>query len=316
MTFKPPGNYGVRFRRVDLPGSPEVPADIDHVVDIARGTTIELGNARVTLWSTSWRPSSASGDNVIVEVDANEPPVGDGSARPYVDAPAQGGLRENRMSRRTISSSTRPSTITTRRRRSISLPSPPTTTASPSWSTTTTPPWEPAQPGLFDLEKEFVSDFAPCRTFCSCTRWRCCTARGSSRGNLDNAIVIVDASCRTRRSRASLTSWASALRHPGGERRGEQSPAPLPNEPARHKLLDMMGDLALIGFPPGADPGRTARPCVQHRVCADDPEALRPEEASSGSTSTSARRGGLRHHASSDPPPTATPSCWSTRSST
>ena len=44
MTFKPaPENYGIRFRRIDLPGSPEVPADVDHVVDISRGTTIELG---------------------------------------------------------------------------------------------------------------------------------------------------------------------------------------------------------------------------------------------------------------------------------
>jgi UDP-3-O-[3-hydroxymyristoyl] N-acetylglucosamine deacetylase/3-hydroxyacyl-[acyl-carrier-protein] dehydratase len=49
MTFKPaPENYGIRFRRVDLPDSPEIPADVDHVVDLQRGTTLGIGDTRVS----------------------------------------------------------------------------------------------------------------------------------------------------------------------------------------------------------------------------------------------------------------------------
>ena len=87
MTFKPaPENYGIRFRRVDLPGSPDVPADIDHVVDISRGTTIELGGARVhTVEHVMAALVGLQIDNILIELDNNEPPVGDGSAKPYVD---------------------------------------------------------------------------------------------------------------------------------------------------------------------------------------------------------------------------------------
>ena len=94
LTFKPaPENYGIRWRRVDLPGEPEVPADVDHVVDIARGTTIELGAARVhTVEHVMAALTGLQIDNVLIELDNNEPPVGDGSAKPYVDCLLKAGF--------------------------------------------------------------------------------------------------------------------------------------------------------------------------------------------------------------------------------
>src|SRR5512147_2181795 len=96
MTFKPaPENYGIRFRRIDLGGSPEVPADVDHVVDISRGTTIAIGEARIhTVEHVMAALVGLQVDNVLIELDANEPPVGDGSAKPYVDVLMKAGFEK------------------------------------------------------------------------------------------------------------------------------------------------------------------------------------------------------------------------------
>jgi UDP-3-O-[3-hydroxymyristoyl] N-acetylglucosamine deacetylase/3-hydroxyacyl-[acyl-carrier-protein] dehydratase len=96
MTFKPaPENYGIRFKRIDMPGSPEINADIDHVVDISRGTTIAVGDAEVK--TTEHVLAAIMGceiDNIIVELSTNEPPVIDGSSKPFVDLLMQAGFAE------------------------------------------------------------------------------------------------------------------------------------------------------------------------------------------------------------------------------
>jgi len=88
MTFRPaPENSGIRFRRIDMGGTPEIPANVDHVVDISRGTTIGIGEARVhTIEHVMAALVGLQVDNVLIDIDANEPPIGDGSSKPYVDA--------------------------------------------------------------------------------------------------------------------------------------------------------------------------------------------------------------------------------------
>ena len=75
MVFKPaPEDFGIRFRRTDLGGSPEIPAIVDHVVDIARGTTVAIGEARVhTVEHVLAALVGLQVDNVLIELDANEP---------------------------------------------------------------------------------------------------------------------------------------------------------------------------------------------------------------------------------------------------
>ena len=96
MTFLPAeAGSGIRFRRTDLEGAPEVEALADYVVDTSRGTTIERKDVRVStiehVMAALW---SCGVDNAVVEVDAPETPIMDGSAREYAEAIASVGLQE------------------------------------------------------------------------------------------------------------------------------------------------------------------------------------------------------------------------------
>ena len=86
MTFLPaPANTGVRFRRVDLDGKPEVEARVENVGETNRSTTLAKGNIKVQTVEHVLAALAGCGvDNAIVELDANEPPIADGSAREYV----------------------------------------------------------------------------------------------------------------------------------------------------------------------------------------------------------------------------------------
>src|SRR5256885_1888694 len=88
MTFRPaPINYGIRFRRIDIPGEPEIPALVDFVVEVARGTTLRIGEAKVhTVEHVLAACVGLQIDNIIIELNNVEPPICDGSAKQFVDA--------------------------------------------------------------------------------------------------------------------------------------------------------------------------------------------------------------------------------------
>src|SRR5271157_5354078 len=94
MTFLPaPPNAGVRFRRVDLEGKPEIEARVENVVENNRATTLAKGNTRVHTVEHVLATFAGYGiDNAVVELDANEPPIGDGSAREYCKLIQSAGL--------------------------------------------------------------------------------------------------------------------------------------------------------------------------------------------------------------------------------
>ena len=93
MTFKPaPENHGIKFIRADLGGNPEIPATADNVVDISRGTTLGIGEAKVhTVEHVLAAIVGLQIDNIKIELDGIEPPVIDGSALPYVEALREAG---------------------------------------------------------------------------------------------------------------------------------------------------------------------------------------------------------------------------------
>ncbi len=253
LTFKPaPENYGIRWRRVDLPGEPEVPADVDHVVDIARGTTIELGAARVhTVEHVMAALTGLQIDNVLIELDANEPPVGDGSAKPYVDCLLKAGFEKQEAPKDyLIIDQTVQYHDDKKKVDIVALPTDDfRITVLVDYNN---PALGSQHTGLFNLETEFINDFAPCRTFCFLHEVEALHSAGLIRGgNLDNAIVIVDRELsqdEIRRITDKLGISASIiLGANGGVVNNRQ--LHFPNEPARHKLLDLIGDLALIGVP-------------------------------------------------------------------
>ena len=252
ITFQPaPEDYGIRFRRVDLPGSPEIQADIDHVVDISRGTTIGIGDAKVhTVEHVLAAIAGLQIDNLLIELDANEPPVGDGSSRPYVEALLKAGFEKQEAPKDYLIID---QTIRYMdEKKGVDIVALPTDDFR---ITVMVDYYNPAlgsqHTGLFDLEKEFVHEFAPARTFCFLHEVEVLREQGLIKGgNLDNAIVIVDRELthsELKRLALKLGIKDSVILGSNGILNNKE--LRFKNEPARHKLLDLLGDLALIGAP-------------------------------------------------------------------
>jgi UDP-3-O-[3-hydroxymyristoyl] N-acetylglucosamine deacetylase/3-hydroxyacyl-[acyl-carrier-protein] dehydratase len=92
MTFKPaPVNHGIVFRRVDLHGHPELKPRVDQVTDLVRATTIQVGHAKLHTVEHVLSALHGTGiDNLLIDIDASEPPIMDGSSRPFVQLIQQG----------------------------------------------------------------------------------------------------------------------------------------------------------------------------------------------------------------------------------
>ena len=104
LTFKPaPVDTGVTFYRTDLPGRPSIRADVDNVVDVSRGTTIANGDARVQTIEHVLAAIFGLGiDNLAIEVDANETPVGDGSSLPFLTVLKKAGVQEQNAEKKYV----------------------------------------------------------------------------------------------------------------------------------------------------------------------------------------------------------------------
>lgn len=253
MTFRPaPEHYGIRFRRIDIGGSPEIPADVDHVVDVARGTTLGIGEARVH--TTEHVLAAVVGlqiDNLIIDLDGVEPPIGDGSAKPYVELLMESGF-EVQDAPKDYLVIDQPIEYKNEEK-GVHIVALPTDdfriTVMVDYNN---PALGSQHTGLFDLEKEFVPEFSMCRTFCFLHEVEQLRDAGLIKGGtLDNAIVIADKDLpddELRRIAEKLGIKQSVFLGGHGQPINNKQ-LYFKNEPARHKLLDVMGDLALIGVP-------------------------------------------------------------------
>ena len=251
LKFKPaPVNYGVRFVRVDIGGSVEIPANADYVVDISRGTTLGIGETRVhTVEHVMAAIYGLQIDNLIIEIDGIEPPVGDGSALPFVHKLTEAGFvkqdtpKDYLIIDETIQFHDEENHVDI-----VALPL-------DGYRLTVMVDYQnPAlgsqHSGLFGLD-EFVTEFAPARTFCFLSEIEKLADMGLIKGgNLDNAVVIVDhdldeEQLKMLKEKLELTS--DLVVGPSGFLNDKY--LRFKNEPVRHKLLDLIGDLALIGFP-------------------------------------------------------------------
>lgn len=252
MTFKPaPIGTGIKFRRVDLPDCPEIPALIDLVDEVARGTTLRLGEIKIhTVEHVLAAIAGLQIDNIIIELDNIEVPICDGSAREFVDLllKAEFELQDAPKDYLIIDQTIR----YTDEKNNVDIVALPTDdyriTVMIDYQTSAL---GSQHTGLFNLEKEFIDEFAPARTFCFLHEVEYLHSQGLIRGgNLNNAIVIVDQDLspeEVKRITEKLGISESVVLGKNGILNNKA--LRYKNEPARHKLLDLMGDLALIGAP-------------------------------------------------------------------
>ncbi len=252
LTFRPaPADNGVHFIRTDLPDSPRIKADIDNVVDIARGTTLAEGDAKVfTVEHVLAALAGLEIDNIDVELSDNEPPVMDGSSAPFVEILLKAGVEDQDADKRFVEiveplSYSEPE-------RAVDLVVTPSTDMRITFLVDYNNPALGTQyTTLVSLEDEFVEEFAPARTFCFLSEVEYLRGEGLIKGgSLDNAVVISDAKDgqdEVERIRAALGIEDEILVGKTGII--NDVPLRFPNEPVRHKALDLLGDLYLVGAP-------------------------------------------------------------------
>ena len=252
ITFKPaPANSGILFKRVDIPDSPVIPADVDHVIDISRGTTIGIGEVKIhTVEHVLAAISGLEIDNIVCEVDGNEPPVGDGSALPFVEILLKSGFVEQDSPRdyliidKTIAYSDP--------ERGVDIVVFPSDEFRITFMVDYQNPALGTQyTSMYSLHEEFATEFAACRTFSFLSEieelWKAGLIKG---GSLDNAVVIIDRDMEDQEL-ADLRKLFGIDEKVTLSNNGILNGKELryPNEPCRHKALDLIGDLALLGVP-------------------------------------------------------------------
>lgn len=250
ITFNPaPENYGFKFVRTDLDKPVEIPALVDYVVDLSRGTTLGIDDVKVHTVEHVLASLVGLGiDNCRIELDGPEPPIGDGSAMQYVEVLQSAGIEKQNEDRYYL--------VIDENIRYANEEKGVEIVALPLDDFRVTvlvdyhnPALGSQHTGLFDLKKEFVSEFAPARTFCFLAEVEYLINQGLIKGgNIDNAIVIVDKDM----NEAELKNLQDKLGldkplHLGENGILNNTELRFKNEPARHKLLDMLGDMALAG---------------------------------------------------------------------
>jgi len=257
LTFKPaPENYGIKFVRVDLENHPEIAATIDNVkqdisIDSLRGTTIQLGEAEVhTVEHVLAAIVGLQIDNIRIEINSNEPPIGDGSVMPFVNKLLEAGVEKQNEPRDFVIVE---EPISYRdEKRGIEFAALPTDDYRMTVMIDYKNPALGSQhSGLFSLEKEFITEFAPARTFCFLHEVESLIDQGLIKGgDLDTAVVFVDREL----SNEDISNLKTKLGIDDNVKLGKSGvlndkTLRFKNEPCRHKLVDLMGDLALVGVP-------------------------------------------------------------------
>ena len=248
MKFVPaPENHGFAFKRVDLEGEPVIEADASYVINTQRGTNLEKHGVKI---QTSEHVLAAlvglDIDNVLIELDAPEPPIMDGSSKYFVEALEKAGVLEQEVDREVFVVSDVISY------RDEATGSEITVIPADQYQITTMVDFGTKVLGTQNATLECISDFkseiSDARTFSFLHELEMLLEHGLIRGgDLNNAIVYVDkeisAETMTRLQKAFKKDKLSVK--PNGIL--DNLTLHYPNEAARHKLLDVIGDLALIG---------------------------------------------------------------------
>ncbi len=250
MTFLPAkANHGIKFQRIDMDGQPIVDADVDNVVDLSRGTTIEQNGARInTVEHTLAALVGMEIDNVLIQLDGPEPPIMDGSAKMFVEALQSVGTEEQNSLRNFFE--VRESIFYRDGSRDVEIAALPLDDYRVTVMVDYNSPVLGSQHASITDIKQFPKEIASCRTFCFLHELEMLYKHNLIKGgDLNNAIVIVDRIVQDN----EIDYLAKLFNKPKVEVKKEgilnNVELRYKNEPARHKLLDLMGDLALAGRP-------------------------------------------------------------------
>lgn len=248
MTFKPaPVGHGFKFQRIDLVGKPLIAADVGKVFSTQRGTTLKSEDAEINTVEHALSAFIGVGlDNILIEIDGPEVPIMDGSSLSFVKALETAGIIEQDADREyleiTESISYKDETTGTEL---LALPA-------DEFSVTVMIDFQSPvlgqQYASLEHTPQYSTEIAACRTFVFLHELEYLLGQGLIKGgDMDNAIIIVDRLI----SQEELDILAKKLGKPSikVEKEGVLSTTALrfSNEPARHKLLDVIGDLALVG---------------------------------------------------------------------
>lgn len=252
MSLKPatPG-FGIKFQRIDLPNKPIVKADVDYVTDTSRGTTLEHNGARISTVEHLMAALVGMGiDNALIELNGPEVPIMDGSSQPFIETIENAGIHKQDAQKVYYSIDSNIYFYDEAKRvEMVALPSIDyKITALIDFNSPVLGTQHAALKNISDFKKEI----APCRTFCFLHELEYLLENNLIKGgDLNNAIVVVDKPVNDgqleRLARAFNRKRMSVKNEGIGILNNVQ--LRFPNEPARHKLLDVVGDLALVGYP-------------------------------------------------------------------
>ena len=248
MTVNPAeDNHGITFRRVDLEDAPEVPALCEYVTDTSRGTTIEKGAAKVStiehIMSALW---TLGVDNATIDINAPETPIMDGSAREYAEAIEKVGVVEQNSERKYFEVTEKQ--VFTLPEKGVAIVIYPDDEFSVSVHVDYNSKIVGNQYATYFNRDEYASNIAMCRTFVFLHELEPLMKMNLIKGgDLDNAIVVVENPVSDEQLDHLKTIFGKDdIRITGGYLNNQQLRAN--NELARHKLLDLLGDFALLGM--------------------------------------------------------------------
>ena len=272
MTFKPaPENHGYKFKRIDIAGQPVVEADVDNVTDTSRGTNLSQNGASVnTVEHVLAALVGLEVDNVLIELDGPETPIMDGSAIKFIEALEAAGFDEQEAEREYYHI---PHNIHySEPDRKVEMVAMPLDDYRFTCMIDYNSPVLGSQHAAITTISEFKKEISSSRTFCFLHELEMLLENDLIKGgDLNNAIVVVDKEV----SKEELHKLGILFKKKDIDvaKEGILNNIELrhQNEPARHKLLDMIGDLALVGVPlkghiMAARPGHAANVAFAKRI--------------------------------------------------
>ena len=275
INFHPaPAGTGRVIRRVDVEGTPEIPALSEFVKGTERGTVLRKGDVQVSTIEHGLSALYALGvDNCYIDVDAPEFPILDGSAIEYVRKIKEVGLVSQDLEREYYIVKQRTEVVSEDGRSRILLL--PDHSFGVDVHISFDSPILSNQFASLDNLKKFETEIAASRTFVFVREIEQLLAHNLVKGgDLDNALVIYDKEME--QSRLNDLCKLMGVEPKKGIELGYINNAPIifPNEPARHKLLDVLGDLSLIGRP---IQGRIIATCPGHKINNEMGQKIRRE---------------------------------------